>query len=113
MSKPKPRQQERFIRPTRHVIYRSDWKSGIVAGLHYVRPVTVISTIMQMAFGMLIVAISLLGMITPLWVATICNVFGCIITVIGGYQLIDLFRRGGGRTDLVNEAMRSAIDFRN
>lgn len=77
------------------------------------RPVHMLSSVLQIVFGMSIVAIALLGLITPIWVAAIVNFFGCVISVVGAYQMYDCFSQGAGRSNLVKESIRNVIDFRN
>jgi uncharacterized membrane protein HdeD (DUF308 family) len=98
---------------TSRVKYQSDWKSRTVAHTYNVRPIHVISAVIQLLFGKLVVAIALLGFINPIWMAAIVNVLGCAVVVVGGFQLYDAFTDRSAHKSLVRDAMRRVIDFRN
>lgn len=101
------------LKVSRTVHYSTDFKSRLVLGFKNVRHVHMVSSILQIFFGMSIVAITLLGLITPIWVAAVVNFFGCLISVVGAYQMYDCFSQGAGRSNLVKESIRNVIDFRN
>lgn len=93
--------------------YGSDWKSRLAIGASHARPLHVLSAALQLLFGKLVVAVALLGFITPIWIAAVVNVVGCAVVVVGGYQLYDAFTQRSVHASLVQEAMRNAIDCRN
>ncbi|MCH8494298.1 MAG: hypothetical protein LAT57_01530 [Balneolales bacterium] len=98
---------------TKKVVYKNDWKTRVVTGVQYIKPVYVVSSTFQVLFGTSMVGVALLGFITPIWIAALVNVFGCVVAVTGAYQLYDIFRNDTGTTSLVNDAVRHAVDFRN
>jgi hypothetical protein len=103
----------RTTKVNRVVLYTTDFKTRLLSGFHNVRPVHLLSSVLQILFGMSVVAIALLGLITPIWVAALANFFGCLISVVGAYQMYDCFSEGAGRSNLVKESIRNVIAFRN
>lgn len=95
------------------VRFSSTWKSKFVSGLYYVRPFQLITHVFQVLFGLMIVGIAMLGLISPLWVAALVNIFGCVLAISGAYVIYDTLSSSMNRSNLVKEAIRHAIDFRN
>lgn len=95
------------------VNYTGGFSARLLSRARQHKPLYLISSMLQVVFGLLVVGISMLGLITPIWIAAIINVMGCIAVILGAYQLYDIFRENAGANGLVSEAMRDAINFRN
>lgn len=101
------------LKARRRVQYSSDLRSRVISGFHRVRPIHLISSILQIFFGFTMVGLALLGLVYPIWIAAVVNIFGCLLAVIGGYQLYDCITNSAGRSNLVKDSIRNVIDFRN
>lgn len=97
----------------KNYIYEQDIKSKLLSGFVRVRSVYIISSLLQILFGLKMVTIALLGLISPIWVAALVNVFGCLVVVVGAYQLYDSIVHTSGHSSLIKESIRNVIDFRN
>jgi hypothetical protein len=69
--------------------------------------------IMQMLLGFLVTIISLLHLVQPLWLAAFLSLLGCVVTMLGLYQLYDTLKQGEDARDLAKNAIQRAIRDRN
>lgn len=73
----------------------------------------VISSVFQIFLGFCVVALTVLGAITPVWLATIMTIFGSITTMIGIYMLHQLVSVPNAFDSLINKAIKRAITSQN
>lgn len=73
----------------------------------------VVTGIMQMLLGFIVTIISLLHLVQPLWLAAFLSLFGCVVTMLGLYQLYDTLKHGENARDLAKNAIQRAIRDRN
>lgn len=95
------------------VQYSGSFLAKIVVAVRRHKPIYLIAAFMQVMFGLLVVGLSMVGLVQPIWVAAIVNVLGCISVMTGGYQLYDMLRHNNGPKGLISDAMHDAVNFRN
>ena len=78
-----------------------------VNGLHF------ISATAQLFLGVCVVALSLVELIQPNWLATLMTVLGSLTSVIGLYFMYTIFSRIGTFDSLLNKAIKRVITFQN
>jgi hypothetical protein len=113
MNKPKIKYTKASLTSRSKVRYSSTIIAKILVAARRYKLVYLLSATFQIGFGLLIVGLSMVGLVQPIWVAAIVNVLGCITVVTGAYQLYDMLRKDSGAAGLVSEAMHDAITFRN
>jgi hypothetical protein len=87
--------------------------SALFFALKSANPLYSLSVTVQILTGMLMVGLSMTAFIQPIGVAVLCNVLGCIATMLGLYQFYDILKKNKGAGNLAHEAIRNAIDNRN
>ncbi len=95
--------------PTRHLSSFSVFfdKVHSINGLH------LLSALSQIILGSLVIALSVLDIIQPIWVASITTVIGSIATVAGMYFLYYVFSRSDTFNSLLNQAIKRVINNQN
>ncbi len=78
-----------------------------VNGLHFASAVT------QVLLGTSVVALSLVGSIQPIWLATVMTMFGSISTMIGLYLMYNTLLKTGAFDSLLQKAIRRVINSQN
>ncbi len=68
---------------------------------------------LQILVGVLSVGLSVLGMITPLWVATLMSMFGSVITMIGAYIIYEVYKSRKSVENLSKDAINRVIKEQN
>ena len=86
---------------------------SFVKKLHSVDLFYAFSGIMQMILGIIVTIISLLHLVQPLWLAAFLSLFGCVVTMLGLYQLYDTLKQGESARDLAKNAIQRATRDRN
>ncbi|MCH8524177.1 MAG: hypothetical protein LAT52_06485 [Balneolales bacterium] len=113
MNKPKLKKDVLLPSSRSNVRYSRSFIAKIMIALRRYKPIYLLAALSQMLFGLLVVGLSMVGLIQPIWVAAIVNVLGCISVLAGSYQLYDMLRKNSGALGLVSEAMNDAINYRN
>lgn len=67
----------------------------------------------QMKLGLLIVCIAILGMIEPLWLATVLSMLGSISCMIGGFFIYHAITLQGSFETLIGQAIQNVINSLN
>lgn len=87
--------------------------TSLIFRLQAVNIMQFISAIVQFFLGLTVIALSLMGLIQPVYVALMLCVVGSLSSVIGLYMLYTLFSAGSSFETLINEAIKRAINFQN
>lgn len=99
----------RVDKPTRHLSSFSVFfdKVHSVNGLH------LISALSQIILGTCVVALSLLDIIQPNWIASVMAVVGSITTVVGLYFVYYILSSTDSFDSLLNKAIKRVINSQN
>ena len=99
----------RVDRPTRHLSSFSVFFDRVhsINGLH------LLSALSQIVLGSCVVALSMLGVIQPGWVASIMTVVGSVTTVVGLYFVYYVLTHTDSFDSLLNKAIKRVINSQN
>lgn len=86
---------------------------GISGKLAAINLFYVVSAVAQIVLGLVVTLISILNLVTPMFLAATLSLIGCIVAMLGLYQLYDVLKGAGGSNDLVRDAIERAIKSRN
>lgn len=67
----------------------------------------------QIVAGMSIVGITILGLLTPLWIAAILSMFGSISSMFGVYMIFQAISSSGKFDTLINQSIKRVIRDQN
>jgi hypothetical protein len=73
----------------------------------------VISAFFQVILGFIVTAIAILNLIKPLWLSGFMSLIGCVVAMLGLYQLYDVLKSSRSTQDLARDAIERAIRSRN
>ncbi|XWN37630.1 MAG: hypothetical protein ROO71_01635 [Balneola sp.] len=73
----------------------------------------ILSAFIQILLGTLVVTVSILELIYPIWLGTVLSVFGCISIISGLAFSYSVFSNSKNFNSLVNEAIKRVITFQN
>lgn len=95
--------------PTRHLSSFSVFFDRVhsINGLH------LLSAISQIILGFLVVALSVLDIIHPRWIAIVMTIIGSVATVTGFYFLYYVFTHSSSFDSLLNNAIKRVINNQN
>lgn len=95
--------------PTRHLSSFSVFfdKVHSINGLH------LLSALFQIILGSLVVALSVLDVIQPVWIASISLLVGSVAMVTGMYFLYYVFTKSSSFDTLLNKAIKRVINNQN
>ncbi|MEX2463114.1 MAG: hypothetical protein WD513_02395, partial [Balneolaceae bacterium] len=95
----KNKQKERFR-------WHSLFKNGQTA-------ILLLTGIFQIKLGLLIVCIAILGIVGPLWLATLLSMSGSISFMIGGFFIYYAITLQGSFETLIGQAIQNVINSQN
>lgn len=72
-----------------------------------------ISGLAQVLLGAIVTMISILNLVRPLWLAALLSLFGCVVTMLGVYQVYEVLNNRRSVSDLARDAIERAIQDRN
>jgi hypothetical protein len=72
-----------------------------------------LSSIIQMITGFVLVSITILGIIQPLWFSAVLSLLGSITAMLGVFLMYHTFASQGSFESIVNRAIRRAIRNQN
>lgn len=75
--------------------------------------VPMLSGIMQLKIGTVLVLVSILGMVEPLWISAILSIFGSILFMLGGFLIYHTITSLGSFETIVNKGIRNSVRFQN
>jgi len=81
--------------------------------VHSINGLHLLSAVSQIILGSLVVALSVLDIIQPVWVASIMTVIGSIATITGMYFAYYVFSRSSTFDSLLNRAIKRVINNQN
>ena len=87
--------------------------SYVMDKIHSVNTLHLISALSQIFLGTFVVALSILGIIRPLWVSTIMSILGSISSVIGLFFLFQIFNDADAFNTLLHKAIKRVINSQN
>jgi hypothetical protein len=87
--------------------FYSDKDLNSVNGLQFV------SSFIQILLGTAVVALSLLELVQPAWVASLISILGCISIITGFISIYKLFSNSENFNSLINRAIKRVITFQN
>lgn len=71
------------------------------------------SGVLQIIIGLTVVSVSILGLITPLWVSAVLSLLGSISCMMGVFLIYHVISSQGTFETLINKAIRRAIKSQN
>lgn len=77
------------------------------------RPLMISSATMLFFLGMTVVTIAMLGLIRPLWLASMMSIAGSLSTILGLYMWYELLRDKHQMDTFVKEAIQRAMNSHN
>lgn len=72
-----------------------------------------LSSIIQMITGLVIVSVTILGIIQPLWLSAVLSLLGSITAMLGAFLMYHTFSSQDSFESIVNRAIRRAIQNQN
>ena len=72
-----------------------------------------LSACIQIFLGTAVVALSLLQLIQPVWLATLMSVLGCVSVISGLVSSYSIFSNSENFNSLINKAIKRVITFQN
>lgn len=90
-----------------------DFQSALINRIKTASPLSLVSAITLFCIGLCVVSLSIIGHITPLWLASLMSIFGSVSTMIGVYQLYELLSEKSELDNLYKEAIKRVINSQN
>jgi hypothetical protein len=95
--------------PTRHLSSFSVFFDKV----HSINGLNLLSAVSQIILGSMVVALSVLDVIQPVWIATVMTVAGSFATVSGLYFMYYVFTHTNAFDSLLNKAIKRVINDQN
>lgn len=73
----------------------------------------VVSAVMQIILGFFVTFAAILNLVRPIWFSGLLSLLGCVVTMLGFYQLYDVLKSTKSTQDLARDAIERAIRSRN
>lgn len=87
--------------------------TDLVGYAHTINVFHFISALCQVLLGGIVVLMTTLGLITPLWFSALLSMFGSVTTMLGLYFLYSVVSGNKDSTRLLRDAMRRIMDAKN
>ena len=71
------------------------------------------SGVLQIIIGLTLVSITILGLITPLWISAVLSLLGSMSCMMGAFLMYHVISSQGTFETLINKAIRRAIKSQN
>lgn len=88
-------------------------QASIIHRVKTVSPLSLVSAVTLFCIGLSVVALSIVGHISPLWLASLMSIFGSVSTMIGLYQLYELLSEKSELDNLYKDAIKRVINSQN
>lgn len=75
--------------------------------------IPLIAGAVQVKIGLLIVSITILGMVQPLWVSTLLSLLGSISCMMGGFMIYNTITGFESHKSLISRAIHRVINSQN
>ncbi len=111
--KEKNSSHEDFLEIEKKVRTNREGVSLLTNGIHSVNGLHLCAAFFQIFLGISVVALSLVELITPGWLATVMTILGSITSVFGLYFMYSIFSNNGAFDSLLNRAIKRVITFQN
>ncbi len=72
-----------------------------------------LSGALQIFVGLVLVSITILGLIEPLWLSAVLSILGSILTMAGVFLIYNTITKQGSFDGLLNQAIRRVINSQN
>lgn len=92
---------------------KSKSSSGALHSLWSSSTLQIIAGSVQIVTGMSIVGITILGLLTPLWIAAILSMLGSISSMFGVYMIFQAVSSSGSFDTLINQSIKRVIRDQN
>lgn len=73
----------------------------------------IISGISQVVLGAIVTMVSILHLVQPLWLAACLSLLGCVVTMLGVYQVYEVLISHSSIRDLARDAIERAVNDKN
>lgn len=73
----------------------------------------IISGIAQTVLGGIVTMVAILNLVQPIWLAAFLSLLGCVVTMLGVYQVYEVFNSRRSTQDLARDAIERAINDKN
>jgi hypothetical protein len=73
----------------------------------------ILSGIAQVVLGSVVTLVAILNLVHPLWLAAALSLLGCVVTMLGVYQVYEVFNSRRSVSDLARDAIERAINDKN
>lgn len=97
--------------------FKADQKSSgfslLMDRMHTINGLHLLSALLQIFLGTSVVALSLLNIIHPIWVATVMTVVGSISTMVGLYFMYHVVAQAGVFDTLLHKAIKRVVNSQN
>lgn len=90
-----------------------DFRGAMINRIRAASPLTLVTAITLFCIGLCVVSLSIVGYITPLWLASLMSIFGSVSTMIGVYQLYELLSEKSELDNLYKDAIKRVINSQN
>ncbi len=87
--------------------------SGFMEGIHSVNSLHLVSAMSQIFLGSFVVALSILGIIKPIWISTLMTILGSISSVIGLFFAYHILSEADTFNSLLHRAIKRVISSQN
>lgn len=87
--------------------------SAFVDRAHSLNTLHLMAAFCQIFLGMAVVLVSILGMISPVWLSTMLSMFASVASMLGLYFLYTIITNMRDPDKLLGDAIRRVIDAQN
>lgn len=87
--------------------------SGFSNEAHSYSTLQLFSSICQVFLGMVVITVSILGFIQPLWISTFLSMIASVVTMVGVYMVYAMLHRKFDPDMLLRNAMRRVMEAKN
>lgn len=87
--------------------------SILIERLHSAQTLNIVSALSQVSLGSIVIVVSIMGLIQPLWVSAVMSMIASFATIIGIYKLYVLTFKPQSKDQLIREAMRRIMNAQN
>lgn len=83
----------------------------LLSSIHTFIPL--LSGVLLILSGLILVSITILGFITPLWISAMLTLLGSISSMVGGFLIYQVISTRNSFDSLINKAIRRVVDSQN
>lgn len=75
--------------------------------------IPLLAGVLLVVTGLVVVSITILGFITPLWISAILSLIGSVSSMVGVFLIYQTVSSQGSFDSLINKAIRRVVDSQN